>query len=70
MATPTLIVIDVQRALDDPRYGERSNPDAERNIARAIEGWRERGAPRVHVSRRAARAVRVQGRRREDPGRA
>ena len=42
MATPTLIVIDVQRALDDPRYGERSNPDAERNIARAIEGWRER----------------------------
>ncbi len=43
--TPTLIVIDVQRALDDPRYGERSNPDAERNIARAIEGWRDRRAP-------------------------
>jgi nicotinamidase-related amidase len=49
MATPTLIVIDVQRALDDPRYGERSNPDAERNIARAIEAWREAGAPVIHI---------------------
>jgi nicotinamidase-related amidase len=46
---PTLIVIDVQRALDDPRYGERSNPEAERNIARAIEAWREAGAPVIHI---------------------
>jgi nicotinamidase-related amidase len=49
MATPTLIVIDVQRALDDPSHGERSNPGAERNIARAIEGWRAGGAPVIHV---------------------
>jgi nicotinamidase-related amidase len=49
MAAPTLIVIDVQRALDDPRYGERNNPGAERNIARALEAWRERGAPLIHV---------------------
>jgi nicotinamidase-related amidase len=49
VATPTLIVIDVQRALDDPSYGERSNPDAERNMARAIEAWREHGAPVIHV---------------------
>jgi nicotinamidase-related amidase len=49
MATPTLIVIDVQRALDDPSYGERSNPDAERNMARAIEAWRDHGAPVIHV---------------------
>jgi nicotinamidase-related amidase len=49
MATPTLIVIDVQRALDDPSHGERSNPDAERNIARAIETWRQGGAPVIHV---------------------
>lgn len=49
MAAPTLIVIDVQRALDDPRYGERSNPEAERNIGRAIEAWRERGAPVIHI---------------------
>ena len=49
MVTPTLIVIDVQRALDDPSHGERSNPEAEGNIARAIEAWREGGAPIVHI---------------------
>jgi nicotinamidase-related amidase len=49
MATPTLIVIDVQRAFEDPAWGERNNPDAERNIARAIEAWREKGAPLIHV---------------------
>jgi nicotinamidase-related amidase len=49
MPTPTLIVIDVQHALDDPSHGERSNPDAERNIARAIAAWREAGAPVIHI---------------------
>jgi nicotinamidase-related amidase len=49
MATPTLIVIDVQRAFEDPDWGERNNPDAERNIARAIEAWREKGGPLIHV---------------------
>jgi nicotinamidase-related amidase len=49
VATPTLIVIDVQRALDHPSHGERSNPGAERNIERAIEAWREGGAPVIHV---------------------
>ncbi len=49
MTAPTLIVIDVQRAFDDPSWGERNNPDAERNVARAIETWRERGAPVIHV---------------------
>jgi nicotinamidase-related amidase len=49
MTPPTLIVIDVQRAFDDPSWGERNNPDAERNVARAIEAWRERGASLIHV---------------------
>ena len=49
MRSPTLIVIDVQQALDDPGYGQRNNPEAERNIARVIEAWRERGAPLIHV---------------------
>lgn len=46
---PTLIVVDVQRALDDPFYGERNNPDFEQNLAAALEAWRRHGAPIVHV---------------------
>src|SRR5215207_7503266 len=65
MALPTLIVIDVQRALDDPIYGERSTPEAERNIARAIETWRERGAPLIHVRHASERLFRA---RRRDGG--
>jgi nicotinamidase-related amidase len=52
MTAPTLIVIDVQRAFDDPAWGERNNPDAEARIAQAIAGWRERGAPIIHVRHR------------------
>jgi nicotinamidase-related amidase len=50
---PTLIVIDVQRAFDDPAWGERNNPQAEARIAEAIAGWRERGAPIIHVRHRS-----------------
>jgi nicotinamidase-related amidase len=50
---PTLIVIDVQRAFEDPGWGPR-NPDAERNIAAALAAWRERGAPVIHVRHASA----------------
>ena len=49
MALPTLLVIDVQQALDDPARGERNNPDFERNLAAVLAAWRERGAPVIHV---------------------
>jgi nicotinamidase-related amidase len=49
---PALIVIDLQKAIDDPqwrRYGGRNNPDAEQNVARLLEAWRARKWPIYHV---------------------
>ena len=34
MAAPTLIVIDVQRAFDDPSWGPRNNPQAVARLGR------------------------------------
>ena len=44
-----LLVIDVQRAIDDPAWGPRNNPDGERKIARLLAAWRAAGLPIVHV---------------------
>ena len=49
LSPPALIVVDVQRAFDDPSWGPRNNPDCDRNIAALIEHWRERGDPLVYV---------------------
>jgi nicotinamidase-related amidase len=49
MALPTLLVIDVQQAMDDPARGERNNPDFERNLAAALTAWRESSAPIIHI---------------------
>lgn len=45
-----LILIDVQVGLDEPKYGERISPDAEKNMARPIWAsrrlwWRMRRQP-------------------------
>jgi nicotinamidase-related amidase len=45
----SLIMIDVQQAFDDPRWGMRNNPAAESNIARLLATWRFAGQPLFHV---------------------
>ena len=44
-----LIVIDVQKAIDHPSWGQRNNPDAERNIAALLAAWRANSRPIYHI---------------------
>ena len=49
MSAPALLVVDVQKGLEDPGWGRRDNPDCEGNIAALIERWREQDRPVVFV---------------------
>jgi len=47
-----LLVVDVQRAIDDPAWaasGPRNHPAAERTIAQLLTAWRENNLPVWHV---------------------
>lgn len=44
-----LMVVDMQAAIDDPRWGALNNPQAEANIAALLAAWREGGLPVLHV---------------------
>lgn len=43
-----LLVIDVQKGLDNPAMGERNNPNAETNIALLLANWRSQNYPVIH----------------------
>jgi nicotinamidase-related amidase len=47
--TAALLVIDVQKAIDHPSWGQRNNPEAERNIAALLQAWRASGRPIYHI---------------------
>jgi len=44
-----LIVIDMQKAIDHPSWGERNNPDAEKNVAALLAAWRSSQRPVYHI---------------------
>jgi len=49
LVNPTLLLIDLQKAVDDPSWGARNNLAAERTITRLLQAWRARDLPRIHV---------------------
>lgn len=44
-----LLIIDVQKAIDHPGWGQRNNPQAEQNIAILLQVWRATQRPIYHI---------------------
>lgn len=44
-----LIIIDVQQAFLHSEWGERNNPEAEKNIAKLLKTWREKEALVIYI---------------------
>jgi nicotinamidase-related amidase len=53
MTRPTLLIIDVQRAFDDPSWADRNNPEAEGRLKELLAAWRNANAPVIHVRHRS-----------------
>jgi nicotinamidase-related amidase len=57
-----LVLVDVQKGWDDPSWGRRNNPDAEKKIVALLAAWRETGRPIFyfqHFSRKADSPLRA-----------
>ncbi|CAG8867861.1 Peroxyureidoacrylate/ureidoacrylate amidohydrolase RutB [Pseudomonas fluorescens] len=44
-----LLIIDLQKGIQDPKTGRRNNPDAERQVEALLNAWRTTHRPVVHV---------------------
>lgn len=44
-----LIIVDVQKAFYDNSWGRRNNPEAEENIAKILNYWRNTSRPVFHI---------------------
>ncbi|PSL40170.1 nicotinamidase-related amidase [Planomicrobium soli] len=44
-----LLVVDVQKAFEDKKWGLRNNPQAEKNIEELLAVWREHGKRFIHI---------------------
>ncbi|EDL66632.1 cysteine hydrolase family protein [Bacillus sp. SG-1] len=48
-----LIIVDVQKAFDDPKWGERNNLEAEENIRKILKVWRGKGRKVIHIQHKS-----------------
>ena len=47
MGEIALIIIDVQKAFDDKKWGERNNLNEKKNISNILKFWREKNSSRL-----------------------
>ncbi|MDT9025576.1 cysteine hydrolase family protein [Rossellomorea yichunensis] len=48
-----LIIVDVQKAFDDPKWGERNNVNAEENISKILKVWRAKEGQVIHIQHKS-----------------
>ncbi|MGP4066351.1 cysteine hydrolase family protein [Oceanobacillus sp. M65] len=49
MEKKALIIVDVQKAFDDKKWGDRNNPNAEENISKILKLWREKDWKVIYI---------------------
>jgi nicotinamidase-related amidase len=45
---PALLILDVQKGFDDPYWGQRNNQQAEQNMSRLLNEWRNRNGTVIY----------------------
>lgn len=49
MSSIGLIIVDVQEAFEDNKWGKRNNSEAEVNMSRILTHWRQQGHPVIYI---------------------